>query len=464
MRYAIISKGLTLSQLQDEVKRYGGRNIKTAPMLKQVFCDLDKDALVKLQSVPGLVVKTMGKVKAPQVSVPRGYIEHPIISPGLTPHDLMYAQQPTYAASQVSLASQMYDLRAMLDPPMVGSGSTIVILDSGIRKTHRGLVDKVVYEKNCTGSGTVNDIFSHGTAVAYMAAGGRHAPGEESGIAPGAMLMNIKVLGDDGVGTDEEIVVGLEEVMELWEEAEAKGLPATDPMFPNILNMSWGKEDTGDEDDPIRVAVKAVYEAAPPGAVMYAAAGNYGPNPGTVTLPASMSEVIAIGALTFVPFQVWQYSSRGPTIEGLTKPEYSFFGVDLLLASSKEDDAFEMKSGTSFSCPAFAGFWALALEGAPRALPPEMASVMLLTPPPKWLQTFGPLVQAVCVKPADAPPGQDNDSGYGLPFGSLVISQYRAMASPMAGVVESLSPILAMGMMGMMIIPVTKGLASTTVS
>jgi len=459
MRYAVVSKGLTISQLQDEVKRAGGRNIKVAARLNQVFCELDSEAVAKLGAVPGLVVKSVGKVKATQVGVPREYFGGLSIPAASTPHEIMYSQLPIYAASQVSIASEMYNFRAMVEPPIIGSGSTIVILDSGIRKTHRGLVDKVVYEKDCSGSGSVEDVFSHGTAVAYMAAGGRHAPGEESGIAPGAMLMNIKVLDDSGMGTDESIVLGLEEVMSLWEDAEAQGLAHTDPMFPNILNMSWGKEDIGDEDDPIRLAVKSVYEAAPPGVVLYAAAGNNGPEPGTIMLPASMEEVIAVGVLTFAPFEVWRYSSRGPTIDGRIKPEYSFFGVDLVLASSKNDDAFEMKSGTSFSCPALAGFWALALDGAPRVLPAEMATIMLETPAPRWLETFGPMVQAVCVKPAGAPAGQDNDCGYGMPLGSLVIAQYRSLVSPITPMMQSVTPIMGIAMAGMMISSIMKGMA-----
>ncbi|GAI71092.1 unnamed protein product, partial [marine sediment metagenome] len=56
-------------------------------------------------------------------------------------------------------------------------------------------------------------MFCHGTGVAYVAAGGVH--GEDAGVAPGASLWNIKVLEDDGTGSEENVVLGLEHVMEM---------------------------------------------------------------------------------------------------------------------------------------------------------------------------------------------------------------------------------------------------------
>lgn len=429
MRYAIISTAMPLSQIEAECLRLGARNLKTARTSGQVFCDLDEAAAERLKLIPGVLVKKVGTVSNAQ------YI--PIeVEPG----------EPTYAASQISLASEMYQLRSLLSPPVTGQGVTIALLDSGILKDHTGLRGKVVYEANLTDSLTPEDIYSHGTAVAYMAAGGRHALGEESGVAPGARLMNIKVLGDDGVGTDESVVLGLEELMRLWEEAEAKELPITDPMYPNVVNMSFGKEDTGDENDPLRLAIKRVYQAMPLHVTLYAAAGNNGPHPGTMLLPASMIEVVSVGAVTFDPFAVWERSSRGPTRDGLTTPDYVFYGVNVLLASARSPNHFERKSGTSFSSPAYAGVWSLCLEGIPRLMQPELAQQFLQTPIPEWVEAFGQLITAISVKPLGAPQEKDNDYGYGMPLGSLMI---RSVAAPALGM-EMLTPILGLGMLSMM--------------
>ncbi|GAJ01361.1 unnamed protein product, partial [marine sediment metagenome] len=142
--------------------------------------------------------------------------------------------------------------------------------------------------------------------------------------------------------------MAIEHCIEKKAQAEAAGLPETDPMNPNIMNMSWGVPDDGDPDDPIRVACRAAFEVRI-GPV--AAAGNSGPAPGSIMLPACDSGVVGVGAVTFMPFDVWEYSGRGPTLEGLIKPDMVFYGVRVLTASSRGDEAYVVKSGTSFSAP-----------------------------------------------------------------------------------------------------------------
>lgn len=426
MKYAVIVKSGSPDAVAAACKAAGASNIRVARRLKQVFCETSSPD--SLAAIPGVIVKPVSQVKA-DVSVPRRRMPQRVPIAGGTPHEVMEQQLPTYAASQASIASQMYDLRSVLDPPIIGSGSTIAILDTGIRKSHRGLVGKVVHEVDVTGSGSTDDVFSHGTAVAYMAVGGRHKVGEESGIAPGAMVMNIKVLNDRGMGDDETITLGLEAVADLIEAAKSQGLPVYHPMYPNLVNMSFGKTDPGDPDDPMRLAVQEFVAEVGTGVPLYAAAGNNGPEAGTITMPASMAEVSAVGATTFSPFDVWSYSSRGPTPDGLVKPNFVFFGVDIVLASSASDDAFEVKSGTSFSTPAAAGFWALALEGMPRVLPEALVEQFITLPPEEWQRTFGPLFAAMLVKPAGYTLGQrDNALGLGMPFGSLVIAGLESVA------------------------------------
>ncbi|GAI89604.1 unnamed protein product, partial [marine sediment metagenome] len=161
MRYSVISKGLALSQIRDYVQRYGGRNITVAPLMKQVFCDLDAEGYLKLKSVNGLVVKMLERVSTDQGALPA--VEVPTIVP---------PEEVYYTATQLLEACRFFDLRALFSPPLTGVGSTVVIVDSGIRKTHESLVGKVVYEKNFSTSSTVDDVFCHGTGVAYMVAGG----------------------------------------------------------------------------------------------------------------------------------------------------------------------------------------------------------------------------------------------------------------------------------------------------
>lgn len=455
MRYAIVSKGLTVSQLQDEVQRSGGRNLKVASASGQIFCDLDVAGVTKLREVSGLSIKEVRReVKPPEAQ------QQIVATPPVTPPS--YADVPIYAASSASIVPGFFDFRELLSPPITGSLSTICILDSGVRKTHQGLNGKVVYEANFSSSPTVEDVFDHGTGVAFCAAGGRHSLNEESGGAPGAYLWNIKVLSDDGGATDEECVLALEHCIEKRKEAEAKGLSYEDPMFPNMINMSWGAPDDGDPDNPIRLACRAASEA---GFCLMAAAGNYGPNPETVTLPATDELVGAVGAATFYPTDVWQYSSRGPTKEGLVKPDYVFFGVRILTASCKADDAFVIKSGTSFACPFLVGMWSCGQEAFWRLYGERMTAMMTAEEVWGMIHELGTTALAqmpitgvsLAAKPAGAPTEKDNDYGWGLPMGSLW-SQAFVPAMDIGSIVAGIAPIVAIGMLGMMMAPMAKAL------
>lgn len=444
MRYAVVSKGLTISQLQDEVKRCGGRNIRVASVSKQIFCDLDSAGEARLQTVPGLAVKRVER----KITTPEA--QQKVCSPPVTPP--AYPDVPIYAASLVNTASGFYEFRELVSPPATGSLFTICILDSGIRKTHQGLENKVIHEVNFSSSPTVEDIYDHGTGVAFCAAGGRHSAGEECGGAPGAYLWNIKVLDDDGYGSDENCVLGIEHCCEKIEEARALGLPPSEPMYPNLLNLSWGAPDDGDPDNSIRVACRAAREK---GLDICAAAGNYGPGSGTVTLPATDPEVWGIGAVTFYPFEVWQYSSRGPTKEGVVKPDLVFYGVRVLTASSKADNAFVIKSGTSFASPFLKGFAACGLEMLQRLYGARARTE-------EEMLQYGMRVQEelfptgrLTVKPPGAPAEKDNDYGYGMPFAELWSKQLMPTMD-IESMIGNLAPILAIGMMGTMMTSITK--------
>src|SRR5262249_52002374 len=83
-------------------------------------------------------------------------------------------------------------------PALDGSGITIAVIDSGIDQRHASLTGKVVATQDFTG-GDGTDHFGHGTHVAGIIAG---APAKTPdghdyrGIAPGARLVNLRVLDD----------------------------------------------------------------------------------------------------------------------------------------------------------------------------------------------------------------------------------------------------------------------------
>ncbi|GAJ01364.1 unnamed protein product [marine sediment metagenome] len=71
---------------------------------------------------------------------------------------------------------------------------------------------------------------------------------------------------------------------------------------------------------------------------------------------------------------------------------------------------------------------------------------------------YVPGMPTITVKPGDLPPSvKDNDYGYGLPLGSL-IAQATGPAVGVTTVMQTVVPILGLGMVGMMMASVAKGM------
>src|SRR5262249_17470130 len=90
-----------------------------------------------------------------------------------------------------------------LDNTLDGSGVTIAILDSGIDSNHKSFATtgKIKFSKDFTGENRTDDPWGHGTHVAAIAAGdGTPTAGAYEGIAPGAKLVNLRVLDSNGNG------------------------------------------------------------------------------------------------------------------------------------------------------------------------------------------------------------------------------------------------------------------------
>ncbi|MBC8477824.1 MAG: S8 family serine peptidase [Dehalococcoidia bacterium] len=411
MRYAVISKGLTLEQIEAEAKKIGAIDVRKTKLISQVFCELDEAQATKLTAVPGLAVKLIKEYKTDQV---------------------MTELPPVETISDV-----FYLLRSYFTPPLTGTGLTVAVLDSGVRKTHQSLRNKVVYEANFTDSPSPDDVFGHGTQVAFVVAGGMHALGEKSGVSPGASIMNIKVISDEGLGSDESIILGIDKVCDLAEAARKKGLWPTDDLYPNVVNLSLGGEDDGDDDNPVRVACRQASQDY--GLDVVAAAGNSGPKMTTMMLPACEPEVIAVGAVeTADELVVWEKSSRGPTVQGETKPDFVIWGTDLEMASHKNDEEYVAKSGTSFAAPMLSGLTGLLWESGRRAYGEAWSF--------RWTEArqFAPYFST---KPADAPVKKDNAYGFGLPAMGTMLGQVSQVSAPADDMTSAMNMLMMMTMM-----------------
>ncbi|NDL58670.1 S8 family peptidase [Phytoactinopolyspora mesophila] len=233
-----------------------------------------------------------------------------------------------------------------------GTGITVAVLDTGIDTEHPDLAGKISDERDFTGSGSTNDLIGHGTHVAATIAGsGAASDGLRTGVAPGAELLNGKVLDDGGTGLSSWIIEGME-----W--AVAAGA--------DIVNLSLGGGPT-DGTDPMSLALNALTEET--GALFVVAAGNSGPASTTVGTPGSADAALTVGAVDRDE-SLARFSSRGPRLGDLAiKPEITAPGVGITAAraagtsmGSPVDEFYTAANGTSMATPHVAGAAAILAQ------------------------------------------------------------------------------------------------------
>ena len=279
-----------------------------------------------------------------------------------------------------------------------GQGVTVAVIDSGIDKNHPDLVGRVVAEKNFLSDEiTADDLLGHGTMVAGIIAGsGAASNGKYKGIAPGADLINVKVIDSQGDGKVSDIIAGIE-----W--AVYSGA--------DVLSLSLGGINLGETNPPITMAAD---NAASAGAVVCVAAGNRNSSeasgqvatsgraaasgqaadssvrvsqkekdnnvmlllvpivlalpPGLIDSPGDGVNVITVGAADSNG-RMASFSGSGPTRDDRIKPDVVAPGVDIISTAPSGlkrpvyvDDYYARESGTSLSTPVAAGLAALLLQ------------------------------------------------------------------------------------------------------
>jgi subtilisin family serine protease len=239
-----------------------------------------------------------------------------------------------------------------------GKGVKIAVLDTGIDATHPDLKDQVIAAKNFSTSPDATDKFGHGTHVASIAAGtGAKSNGKYKGVAPGAKLLNGKVLSDDGFGDDSQILAGME-----W--AAEQGA--------DVVNLSLGGGDTP-EIDPLEAEVNKLSQTK--GILFAIAAGNDGDfGEQTVGSPGSAAAALTVGAVDDND-KLASFSSRGPGLDGQIKPDVTAPGVDITAAAApgsvidkevgEKPPGYLTISGTSMATPHVAGAAAILKQEHP---------------------------------------------------------------------------------------------------
>ena len=282
------------------------------------------------------------------------------------------AQVPAQAADKIAkrafvkLVEPDYKVKLVLDKSIpqiqadkvweagiTGKNIDVAVLDTGIHDEHPALT--VEKEIDYTGEGT-DDLYGHGTHVAGIVAS---TDSIYRGVAYDSDLFNVKVLNKDGSGYGSDVIKGIEWSVD--NDAE-------------IISMSLGAEiDPCDGTDAIS---QAVDKAVSKGVVAIVAAGNSGPDSGTITSPGCSKKGITIGAVDDND-NVPSWSSRGPTDDGRVKPDLVAPGVGI--TSTWKDNSFKSLSGTSMSTPHVSGVAALLLETDSSLKPDDIKNVLKST-------------------------------------------------------------------------------------
>jgi serine protease len=228
-----------------------------------------------------------------------------------------------------------------------------------------------------------DDDNGHGTHVTGTIAQSSNNGYGCAGVAPGARIMPVKVLGADGTGPL---------------SALADGIRFAADHSAQVINISLG---TSQSSDALRDAVQY---ARGKGVVIVAAAGNDGND--TPVYPAAFSGVISVGATRF-DGQTTYYSSYGPTLSVVapggdpTVDQNNDGFPDGILQQTFSPDhpgqfGFYFKAGTSQAAPHVSGVAALVLAVHPEFTPDQVTDAI-----EKTATDLGP-------------PGRDDHYGYGL--------------------------------------------------
>lgn len=307
--------------------------------------------------IPGIEVHV---VRIPQGRVPemvRAYLLEELVEFAepdyvavayLVPNDPGYAYQ--WALPKIQ-APQAWDLTTG------SSAIRIAILDTGIDQDHEDLRAKIVANRNFTTSPTVDDRQGHGTHVAGIAAAVTNNARGVAGVGFNAVLMNVKVLDDNGSGQYSWIANGI-----VW--AADNGA--------HVINMSLGGPATS---STLEAAVRYAYSR---GVVLVAAAGNE--NTSSPSYPAYYPECIAVAATDQNDAKA-SFSNYGAWVD-IAAPGVSIYSTLPNHTNRTGVRNYGYLSGTSMAAPHVAGVAALIKARYPTLTNAQIAQRLLATGDP----------------------------------------------------------------------------------
>ena len=276
----------------------------------------------------------------------------------------------------------------------------VAIIDTGIERNHPDL--NVVGGYNCTSRNRDNwdDVDGHGTHVAGIVGALDNRIGVV-GVAPGARLWSVKVLGPRGSGRLSWLVCGVD-----WVTSQRERGNPSRPLF-EVANMSISFGGSGAAGSKCGKGSndwlhQAICRSVARGTVYVVAAGNESHN-ARRNRPAAYDEVITVSAMADydgkgggrgVSSDSCPYWSRERD-DSFTS--FSNYGADVdLIAPGKcvlstyLRKRYAWMSGTSMAAPHIAGAAAVYRAMYPRATPGQVRMALLAVGTRDWRTTTDP--------------------------------------------------------------------------
>ncbi len=360
-RASFIVRGVSVEAVTSLVEAYGGEVTSHLALIDAVGATLPLQAVHSLRTNPKVVSV-----------VPNGEV----LLAGKKDKGAPETDYPEVVGADVTW-----------DRGVNGGGVTVAVVDTGLADLpgiSQGLDESagnriVGWVDFVDGRKKPHDPNGHGTHIAGIIANSDlGTDGEWNGVAPGVNLAGVRVLNDQGYGTYETVIQGVQWVVNHEDELGIKVLNLS--LVASVESPYWA--------DPLNLAVTRAWAE---GITVVVAAGNGGPDPMTVGVPGNNPYVITVGAFTdnYTPADwsddyIAPFSAAGPTLDGFAKPDVVAPGAHIV--STMKNGTFNAKkyrdnqvgknyywlAGTSQAAAVVSGVAALTLSHTPDLSPDQV--------------------------------------------------------------------------------------------
>ena len=283
---------------------------------------------------------------------------------------LRFEPQMAFSNDQSKNHMKISTMRSYFTTDLDGSGQIVAVADSGLDEDHGDFGTRVVGNFDVIGDGSTADKHSgHGTHVACTVLGDG-TKGGYAGVAPDASLY-FQAMENDNTGNFQSPSLNY-----LLNTAYNSGARIHTNSWGSSAASNQGKYTSESEDVDDRANnYDRVYNGVE-GLTILFAAGNDGPNAGTVSSPSTAKNSVTVGnhqaRYNGAPDNLMSGSSRGPTDDGRIKPDIIAPGgyvrscraqeAQDIAGSSWQSTWYLEYTGTSMATPNAAGASVLIRE------------------------------------------------------------------------------------------------------